>query len=117
MSRRNFFIRTVATLTGDLALGYSMALACTWVIQAAALGPFLSFMAWLVGILAALALSQYVVHPALQFALSDRKLDRGLAALSSLVQTVTGVHTDAGSPSWSQLRSRVGRFAGSFAAR
>lgn len=74
-SRRNVIIRTVATLAGDIATGVAVASTCIWIIEGAALGLFLSFLIWLVGALSALALSQYVVHPALTVLLSDRKLD------------------------------------------
>lgn len=114
-SRRYFWIRTIVGITGDLALGIAMANACVWLIQAATLGLFLSFLLWIVTILLSMAISQYVVHPAVQFALSDHKLDRGLAALSSLA----GVAADLGisAPTWLQLRQRVGRFAGGFATK
>jgi hypothetical protein len=92
-----------------------MASACTWVIQAASLGVFLSFLAWLGAIIASLALSQYVVHPAVQFALSDRKLDRGIEALASLAQAANELGIVA--PNWGQLRQRLSRFGGAFATR
>ena len=55
-SRRNTVIRTVAALCGDIAVGVALATACGWVIEAAALGLFLSFLLWLVGTLLALAI-------------------------------------------------------------
>jgi len=117
MSRRNFFIRTVVAVAGDLAVGAALAAACSWIIQAAALSAFLGFLAWMVAILATLALSQCVVHPAVQFVLSDRKLDRSLHALSSLVNGASDLSADLGPPSWGQLRAGFGRFAGAFAAK
>jgi len=86
-TRRNFFIRAVATVTGDVAIGYAMASACVWVIQYAALSVFLSFMLWLLAIVMALAFSQYALHPALTVLLSDKKLDRGLAITADAVRT------------------------------
>lgn len=78
MTRRNFFIRSVATVSGDIAVGYAMASACIWIIQSAALGLFLSFLLWLLAIVLSLALSQYALHPFVAVLLSDRKLDQGL---------------------------------------
>ena len=78
-ARINIFIRAVASVTGDITIGYAMASACIWVIQAAALGLFLSFLLWLLTIIASLAFSQHALHPAVALLLSDRKLDRGLA--------------------------------------
>ena len=78
MTRRNFFIRSVATVSGDIAVGYAIASACIWIIQSAALGLFLSFLLWLLAIVLSLALSQYALHPVVAVLLSDRKLDQGL---------------------------------------
>jgi hypothetical protein len=78
-TRRNFLIRSVATVTGDIAIGYAMASACIWVIQYAALSAFISFMLWLLTIVASLAMSQHILHPAMSVLLSDKKLDRSLA--------------------------------------
>ena len=78
-SRRNFFIRTVAAFTGDFTVGFALAAGCVWVIQFATLGLFLSFLLGLIALIAALSTSQLIVHPVVQFALSDRKLDHGLA--------------------------------------
>ena len=89
-SRRNTVIRTVAALCGDIAVGVALATACAWVIEAAALGLFLNFLLWLVGTLLALALSQYLVHPAVQLVLSDRKLDGAVDALSGLASVARG---------------------------
>jgi hypothetical protein len=79
MSRHTFFIRAVATITGDITIGYAMASACVWVIQSAALGLFLSFMLWLLAIALSLAMGQHILHPAVAVLLSDRKLDPSLA--------------------------------------
>ena len=86
-ARRNVFIRSVATVTGDLTIGYAMASACLWVIQSAALGLFLSFLLWLLAIVLALAFSQYVLHPAMAVLLCDRKLDQSLAVTADAVRT------------------------------
>ncbi len=83
-SRRNAIIRSVATVAGDVAIGVAVASACVWLIESAALGLFLSFLVWLLGALLALALSQYVVHPALTVVLSDSKLDLAVDAVSGL---------------------------------
>ena len=83
-SRRNVIIRTVATVAGDIATGLAVASACIWIIESAALGLFLSFLIWLIGTLLALALSQYVVHPALTTLLSDSKLDLAVDAVTLL---------------------------------
>ena len=83
-SRRNILIRTVATVCGDIATGIALASAAVWIIEAATLGLFLSFLVWLLAALLALALSQYVVHPTLTAVLSDRKLDVAVKAVSGL---------------------------------
>ena len=116
-SRRNFFIRTVAAFAGDFAVGFSMAVACSWIIQSAALGLFLSFLLWVLAIVAALALSQYVVHPLAAALLSDRKLDRGMELLSSLGRAASDLGLGVGSPVWSQLRRRASSFSTVFAAK
>ena len=116
-SRRNVFIRTVAAFAGDFSVGFSMAVACTWIIQSAALGLFLSFLLWLLALIAALALSQYVVHPLAAALLSDRKLDRGMELLSSLGRTASDLGLGVGSPVWSQLRRRASGFSTVFAAK
>jgi hypothetical protein len=88
-SRRNTIIRSVATITGDVATGVAVASACVWLIETAALGLFLSFLVWLIGALLALALSQFVVHPALTVVLSDSKLDLAVDAVSGLAGRLT----------------------------
>ena len=88
-SRRNTIIRSVATVAGDVATGVAVASACVWLIEAATLGLFLSFLVWLIGALLALALSQYVVHPTLTVVLSDAKLDLAVDAVSGLADRLT----------------------------
>jgi hypothetical protein len=88
--RRNFFIRCVATLAGDFAVGFAFGSACAWVIQSAALGLFLAFLAWLLAVIAALMLSQHVVHPVVQFALSDHKFDHAVAFSTDAVARLRG---------------------------
>jgi hypothetical protein len=83
-SRRNIIIRTVATIAGDIAVGVAMASACVWIIEAAALGLFLSFLLWLLTAILSLALSQYVIHPAVKVLLSDSKLDLAVDAVTVL---------------------------------
>jgi hypothetical protein len=89
MSRRNYFIRTIGTLAGDFAVGFTMALACTWVIEGAALGVFFGFLLWLVAIFVGLALSQHVVHPVAATLLADRKLDDGIAAVEAAARSAS----------------------------
>ena len=84
ITRRNAIVRTVATLCGDLTVGFAVASVALWVIEAAALGLFLSFLTWLIGALLALAFSQFVLHPAMAVVLSDRKLDLAVDAVSGL---------------------------------
>lgn len=81
-SRRNFFVRAVAGVTGDVGLAVLVASACSWVIEAAALGWLLSFTVWLLGMLVMLAVSQYALHPVINLVLSDRKLDQAMAFAS-----------------------------------
>ena len=110
--RRNIWIRTIAGITGDVAVGVALSSACLWVIQSASLGVFLSFLLWIVGFLLSLAISQYAVHPTVTLLLSDRKLDRGIDALSSLAHAATDLGVGIGAPVWGQLRKRFNvRFA------
>ena len=88
-SNRNILIRTVATIAGDITVGVAVASACVWIIEAAALGLFLSFLLWLIGAIVSLALSQYVVHPALTMLLSDHKLDVAVDAFNLLSARIT----------------------------
>ena len=83
--RLNFLVRSVATITGDITIGYAMASACIWMIQSAALGLFLSFLIWLLAIVASLAFSQYALHPVVAVLLSDRKLEQSLAVTTDAV--------------------------------
>ena len=114
-TRRNFWVRTIAGITGDLAVGVAMANACIWIIQTATLGLFLSFLLWIVTILLSMVISQYAVHPAVKFALSDNKLDRGIEVLSSLACVAADLGISA--PTWLHLRQRVGRFTTGFATK
>lgn len=95
-TRRNTLIRAVATVSGDIAAGAAMAAACVWLIQSATLGLFLSFLVWLTGSLLALAISQYVVHPAVTVLLSDRKLDQVLDGATGLGHVFTDLGTGLG---------------------
>jgi hypothetical protein len=105
-SRRNFFIRIVAAFAGDFTVGFALASACVWVIQSAALGLFLSFLLGLVALIGALSLSQLIVHPVVQFALSDRKLDHGRAVAADAVRT----GTDAALDLWAFAQSHRAAF-------
>ncbi len=89
-NRSHFFIRAVVTITGDVAIGTALAASCLWIIEAAALGLFLSFLLWLLAALLSLAASQFIVHPVATAVLSDHKLDQSLAALSSAADTAVG---------------------------
>ena len=91
ITRRNTLIHTVAAACGDIAAGVAVAAACVWLIEAATLGLFLSFLVWLLGALIALALSQYVVHPLAAMLLSSHKLDDGLGALTDLAREAARV--------------------------
>lgn len=103
-TRINFFIRAVATITGDITIGYAMASACIWMIQSAALGLFLSFLLWLIAVVASLAFSQHALHPAVSLLLSDRKLDQGLAVSAEALRSGTDAARQLWS--WAQLRLR-----------
>ena len=105
-SARRAAIRSVVSVTGDIAAGVAIASACTWIIQTASLGFFLSFLVWLIGLVISLALSQYVVHPTIRLVLSDDKLDRGIAAVSSLGRAASALMGRAATPEGLQtLRS------------
>jgi hypothetical protein len=93
-SRRNVFIRSIAGLCGDIAVAVALSSACLWIIEAASLGLFLSFLLWLLATLASLALSQLVVHPAVKLLQSDRKLDAGLVAVASFADGVNAAGSE-----------------------
>lgn len=115
-TRRNFWIRTIAGITGDVAVGVALSSACLWIIESAALGLFLSFLLWIVAILLGLACSQYLVHPLVTFALSDRKLDRSIDELSALARAAVDLGTEVGWPSLDQWRQGLGRVTRNFTA-
>lgn len=104
-SRRNTLIRTITAFTGDVATGVVLASTCVWIIQTAALGLFLSFLLWLLGMLLSLTISQYVIHPATQQILSDRKLDEGIAAVTCMVEVLAHLSGKARDGLWSAFRS------------
>jgi len=91
--RRNAIIRTVAVIAGDIAVGAAVASTCVWLIESAMLGVFLSFLTWLLGIILSLALSQYVVHPAVNLALSDHKLDQAVGTVAAMADVVGHIGT------------------------
>ena len=101
-ARRNFFIRAVGSFAGDFAVGFAMATACLWIIEAAALGLFLSFLLWLLALIVSLALSQHVVHPVATVVLSDRKLDEGIAAVEATARSAS----DAAQRLWRWVQQR-----------
>ena len=103
-TRRNSIIRAVATVCGDIAAGAAIASACVWVIESAALGLFLSFLVWLIGTLLALAVSQFVIHPAAAVLLSDRKLDNAVDTLAGLTGVMSQVGSDLGTSLMASLR-------------
>ena len=93
MNHRNQTLyRTVATLTGDITIGLLFSSICIWIINFAALGIFLSFLAWLIVTIWAMAASQYLIHPPVNFLLSDRKLERAVQKVHGL----TGVFIQVG---------------------
>lgn len=83
-TRRTVLIRTVASVAGDIAAAVAIASACAWFIEYAALGVFLSFLLWMLGALLSLAFSQYVVHPAVNALVCDRKFDAAVDVALSL---------------------------------
>ena len=101
--RRNILIRSVATVLGDVTAGVAVAASCAWLIEAATLGLFLSFLVWLIGAVIALAMSQYVVHPAVSLILSDRKLDVGIEVMTDLVDKVTLVGPQLAQQLWNRF--------------
>ena len=94
-SRRNVIVRCLTSMTGDIALGVAVASGCVWIIEAASLGIFLSFMVWLVATLAALAFSQLVLHPAINMLLSDRKFDGTIDTIIDVVQGFDAIGGEA----------------------
>lgn len=109
-SRRNTLIRTITSFTGDIALGLAMASACTWIIQSAALGIFMSFMLWLLVVILSLALSQYLIHPASQLLLSDHKLDEGIDVALGMVAVLANLTNKAREGLWFTLQQSAGSF-------
>ena len=107
-SRRNALIRTVSALTGDIAAGVALASACLWLIESAALGLFLSFLLWLVAMFLGLAISQYLIQPAVQALLSDRKLEEGVAVAIGMVEVLANLNAKARQGLWSTLLQGVG---------
>lgn len=104
---RNTLIHTVAAACGDIATGVTVAAACAWLIEAATLGLFLSFLVWLLGAFIALALSQYVVHPLVAMLLSSRKLGDGIDALSALAREAVRVGPQAAQQLWGRFMPRA----------
>lgn len=86
--RKKALIRTLAALTGDLLIGLAISSVCLWLIHVASLGLFLAFLLWLVAIVVSLALSQYIVHPTVQFVLSDKKLDELIRGSQGMTEAV-----------------------------
>lgn len=93
-TRRNFFVRTIAAFAGDFTVGFGLAAACVWIIQSASLGLFLSSLIGLMSLIGALSMSQLIVHPVVQYVLSDRKLDHGLAVAADVVRAGTDAALD-----------------------
>jgi hypothetical protein len=87
--RTKFFVHAVATVTGDFTAGFAVAAGCVWIVEVAGFGLFVTFLAWLIGLIVALALSQFVVHPVAAVLLSDRKLDHATAMVASARNAAT----------------------------
>ena len=111
-SRRNNLIRTVVALGGDVAAGIALASVCVWLIEVAALGLFLSFLLWLITSVAALAVSQFVVHPMVQALLSESKLNDAVALATGTAQLVSQLGGALGQELWRKVQ-RVVPAAGS----
>ncbi len=94
-SRRNVLIRSITGLCGDIAVAVTVASACSWIIQYATLGLFLTFLVWMLGLLISLAISQLVVHPIVDALLSNRKLDAALGVVGSFGDTVNATGSKA----------------------
>lgn len=103
-SRFRTLCSTVATVTGDIAIGLLFASACTWIINVAALGIFLAFLVWLIAAILAMAASQYLIHPTIKFLLCERKLDQVLQHTHGLA----GVFTQFGNAAAEKVMSRIG---------
>jgi hypothetical protein len=105
MNHRNQTLyRTVATLTGDVTIGLLFSSICIWIINVAALGIFLSFLAWLIAAILAMAASQYLIHPTVNFLLCDRKLERVVQKAHGL----TGVFIQFGNLAAEKTMSHFG---------
>ncbi len=81
---RIYLLRSAAGLAGDAAVAAALIQGCLWIVEAAALGLFLQFMLWLLAALIALAISQYLIHPAVELLLADDKLTRTGRAIAEL---------------------------------
>ena len=107
-TRRHVLIRSITGLCGDIAVSVAIASTCVWIIEAASLGLFLSFLLWLLSALASLALSQLLVHPAVSLLLTDRKLDAGLEAVAGLADGFNSASSQLvglAKSSWSRMQS------------
>lgn len=109
LSQRHEILRKVLTVAGDLGAAIASASACTWLIQQASLGVFLGFLVWLLGALVALALSQHIVHPTIQWAMSDDKLTRGMDLARAFGLKVQGWLVDPGTTALVDWLCRNGR--------
>ena len=108
MNHRNQTLyRTVATLTGDITIGLLFSSICIWIINVAALGIFLSFLAWLIAAILAMAASQYLIHPTVNFLLCDRKLERVVQKTHGLA----GVFIKVGNAAAEKALIHLGRTA------
>lgn len=113
-SRRNVIVRCLTSMVGDIGLAVAVVSGCAWIVEAASLGMFLTFLLWLVAILSALAFSQLVLHPLVNMALSDRKFDDTVDTVIGVVQTfdaIGGKTLDSAAryaqSAWSRLRKTV----------
>lgn len=114
--RRNTLIRTVIAFGGDVAAAIALASVSVWLIEVAALGLFLSFLLWLATSIAALAISQKLIHPTVQALLSDHKLDDALALASGAAQVVSQVASQLVSQHGGRWGQQLCRHFGRFTA-
>lgn len=58
---RNQLLRTVLSILGGVSLTVALASVCTWVVSAASLGAFLTFVAWLITVILGFIASWFIV--------------------------------------------------------
>ena len=112
MARRNTVIRNIVALTGDITIGIALASACTWLINVAALGIFLSFLMWLITAVLTLAISQYIVNPSVKFLLSDHKLEDAISTASGLYSAFSYLGDQTSQEIWRVVKGGLSSLAG-----